>query len=77
MICAPFLFYATDISVLIVSVLLMIPMILDGFLQLLTRYESNNYWRFITGTLFAIGLVCIVISSTIEVAKIGYAFGKK
>lgn len=75
--CAPFLFYSIDVPFIMVSVVLMLPMIFDGFLQLLTKYESNNYWRFITGALFGIGIACIILVSTSEMAKIGYAFGKK
>lgn len=37
--------------------LLIIPMIIDGFLQLLTPYVSNNPLRLITGLLFGIGMV--------------------
>lgn len=37
--------------------LLMVPMLFDGFLQLLTRYESGNYRRLFTGFLFGIALV--------------------
>ena len=34
--------------------LLIVPMIVDGFLQLLTPYTSNNLLRLITGMLFGI-----------------------
>ncbi len=37
--------------------LLMLPMLFDGFLQLLTRYESGNYRRLFTGFLFGIALI--------------------
>lgn len=37
--------------------LLMAPMLLDGFVQLLTRYESGNYRRLFTGFLFGVALV--------------------
>lgn len=37
--------------------LLMAPMLFDGFLQLLTRYESGNYRRLFTGILFGVALV--------------------
>ena len=36
--------------------LLIIPMIIDGYLQLLTSYLSNNLLRLITGILFGIGI---------------------
>lgn len=44
-----------------VLVLLMIPMILDGFVQLLTSYESTNLRRLLTGLLFGFALVSAVI----------------
>lgn len=34
--------------------LLMLPMVIDGFVQLMTRYESTNIKRFISGFLFGI-----------------------
>lgn len=37
--------------------LLMVPMLLDGFIQLLTPYESGNYRRLFTGFLFGIALI--------------------
>ena len=33
-----------------------VPMIIDGYLQLLTSYLSNNLLRLITGILFGIGI---------------------
>lgn len=36
---------------------LMVPMILDGSIQLLTQYESSNIKRVITGILFGYGLI--------------------
>lgn len=40
-----------------VVLLLMIPMVFDGFLQLLTKYESGNYRRLFTGILFGVALI--------------------
>lgn len=36
--------------------ILIFPLIIDGFLQLLTMYESTNLLRLITGILFGIGI---------------------
>ena len=44
-----------------VVLLLMIPMLFDGFLQLLTRYESGNYRRLFTGILFGVALIFCLI----------------
>ena len=41
---------------IILSVLLMLPLIIDGFLQAFHYRESNNVSRLITGFLFGIGL---------------------
>lgn len=43
------------------SILIMIPLVIDGTLQLLTSYESNNTKRFITGFLFGIGFICTIL----------------
>lgn len=44
-----------------VMALLMFPMIFDGFLQLLTSYESGNLRRLLTGILFGIAFVYLLI----------------
>ena len=61
---------------LLINVLIMIPMLLDGFLQLLTRYESNNIKRLITGILFGYSLCNIFIKSINVVWRLGYNYGK-
>lgn len=38
------------------SIVLMLPMIIDGFYQLITSYESNNYKRVSSGFLFGTGM---------------------
>ena len=40
-----------------VVILMMIPMVLDGFLQLLTTYESGNIRRLLTGMLFGVAFI--------------------
>jgi uncharacterized membrane protein len=45
---------------LVVSLLLMIPLVIDGFLQLLTDYESKNSIRLVTGLLFGIAIFFFV-----------------
>lgn len=44
-----------------VSILLTLPMILDGITQLLGLRESNNFMRFVTGLLFSIGFFSLVV----------------
>ena len=41
----------------LVVVLMMVPMVFDGFLQLLTSYESGNIRRLITGILFVVAFI--------------------
>ncbi len=41
--------------------LLMFPMVFDGFLQLLTPYESGNIRRVLTGILFGIAFIFSLI----------------
>lgn len=53
----------------------MLPMIIDGFLQLITSYESNNLKRFITGLLFGMGLTVVFIHSNIYVFMLGGKIG--
>ncbi|GAA0108831.1 hypothetical protein UT300015_07180 [Clostridium tertium] len=54
----------------------MIPMLLDGFIQLLTHYESNNIKRVLTGLLFGYALSNIFILSIIFTWKCGYNLGR-
>ena len=42
-------------------VLLMIPMIVDGCIQYKTKYLSNNIRRFITGIMYGIGLIQLIV----------------
>ena len=48
---------------LLCGLLLCLPLIIDGFTQLLTSYESNNFTRPVTGVGFGLGLG-VLISST-------------
>ncbi len=45
------------------TLIIMIPMLIDGFVQLLTKYESNNTKRVITGMLFGYALVVLYFMS--------------
>ena len=40
--------------------ILITPMIIDGFVQMLTTYESNNTKRLLTGGMFGVG-ICVLI----------------
>ena len=54
-----------------VSILILLPMIVDGFVQLKTSYESNDRRRFVTGFLFGYGLFMLFIITTIMAFQFG------
>ncbi len=41
----------------IASILLILPLIIDGSIQYKTRYTSNNLKRLVTGIMYGIGLI--------------------
>lgn len=55
--------------------LFMIPMVIDGFLQLLTRYESGNGRRFFSGLFFGYALASLFFMSVVYVYECGYEYG--
>ena len=61
---------------LIVSFVVLIPMVVDGLLQSLTKYESNNIKRFITGILFGYGIISLFIISTNAAFQYGIEIGR-
>lgn len=60
---------------LAISVSIMIPMLIDGFVQRLTPYESTNARRFITGFLFGLGLASMFLASVSSTLANGYKYG--
>ncbi|MBO5995216.1 MAG: DUF2085 domain-containing protein [Firmicutes bacterium] len=54
---------------------IMAPMIIDGLIQALTSYESNNWRRLITGLLFGFGIAMLFFIATIELFKFGLSIG--
>ena len=58
------------------AIFIMIPMIVDGLVQMFTDYESNNRRRFVTGFLFGFGLITLVAIHTIYLYKIGLKIGR-
>ena len=59
------------------AVLLMLPMIADGVIQLATAYESTNTRRFVTGFLFGYSLTALFVISTIAALRFGYRLGQE
>ncbi|MDO4355851.1 MAG: DUF2085 domain-containing protein [Clostridia bacterium] len=57
--------------------ILMLPMIIDGLLQLHTSYESTNFRRCITGMLFGICGTTLFVRSVLYVFSVGYEIGNQ
>jgi len=53
----------------ILTVLLLLPLILDGFLQLLTSYESNNTIRFFTGICAGTSISFLALSALLMLTE--------
>ncbi|MBO4711104.1 DUF2085 domain-containing protein [bacterium] len=58
------------------SIIMMLPLIIDGFVQLLTKYESTNIRRLITGIIFGIGLSAFIVRIDTIIYDIGVEWGK-
>ena len=56
---------------------LMVPMVADGFIQLKTRYESTNPRRLLTGIPFGYSLVAMFVLFTKGLYDFGYWIGLK
>lgn len=54
------------------AVLMLLPLVADGFLQLKTRYESTNPRRVVTGFLFGYGLLALFLISSAAAFRFGY-----
>ena len=59
------------------TLVMITPMIADGFIQLKTSYESTNPRRFVTGLLFGYGLMALFIISILATYKLGYQFAQQ
>ena len=65
-------FYRPSIQILLC---LLLPLVIDGGVQRLTSYESNNRRRFITGVLFGYSLVMLFVVTTIYAFQYGISIG--
>lgn len=52
-----------------IGILLMIPMLIDGFTQTLTTYESTNIKRVLTGSMFGIGFAIVILAGIVYLDK--------
>ncbi len=74
MIFALFTYKIFDFS-LTVNLIFMIPLIFDGFLQKLTKYESNNFKRIVTGFFFGYALIALFFMSLEATYNYGVQLG--
>lgn len=72
-VCLTGWFYMFPIAVCVVF---LIPMIVDGTVQMLSSYESRNLRRFITGLLFGIGLTTLFAYSSLAAIDYGCQIGR-
>lgn len=68
------LFYAMAHPKPVTAALLLIPLMVDGFIQALTSYTSTNGRRFLTGLLFGYGLITLFLYSVVQIFLFGYYF---
>lgn len=54
---------------------LLLPLVLDGVIQLKTSYESTNFRRLATGILFGYGVLSLFVLSHVAVFRCGAALG--
>ena len=57
------------------TLVIMVPMVADGFIQLKTRYESTNTRRFLTGLPFGYSLVALLVLFTQGLYNFGFWIG--
>ena len=55
---------------------MMLPLVIDGFTQLLTKYESTNIRRFITGILFGIAFSSFFVETIRISFDCGVQYGR-
>ena len=56
---------------------MLVPMVADGVIQLLTRYESTNGRRLVTGLLFGYALAILFALSIIATYQFGFQLGRQ
>ena len=59
----------------ICSLVLLLPLVADGMLQLCTRYESGKFRRLVTGILFGYALANLLLLSSVAAFRRGFEAG--
>lgn len=59
-----------------VCFLLMIPMVLDGCIQMWTSYNSTNRRRFLTGLFFGYALLMLIVVTSLMTIQYGMKLGR-
>lgn len=71
------LIVSSNVLSLMWCVVLMLPLIIDGFSQQLTSYESNNLKRIVTGFFFGISLGLLIYKFTLHACVSGQNIARK
>ncbi|MCR1952211.1 DUF2085 domain-containing protein [Clostridium sp. DSM 100503] len=61
---------------ILVNIFFILPMLIDGFFQLLTKYESNNIKRVIIGILFGYGFFNLFLNSIFFTISLGKYYAR-
>lgn len=61
----------------LLAALLLVPLVVDGGVQMLTAYESGNLRRLATGLLFGYGLAVLFLASTFWCLAFGQGLGEE
>lgn len=56
--------------------LMLVPLIIDGTVQAITRYKSNNMKRLVTGLIFGVGFMMLFMLSTKYCFVFGLDYGR-
>jgi len=56
-------------------VIMLLPLIMDGFIQMFTTYQSDNIKRLLTGILFGIGFASLFLESNSWFFHQGFRWG--
>jgi len=61
---------------ILINIIFISPMLIDGFLQSLTKYESNNIKRVLTGIFFGYGSCNLFMQSVLFTISLGQNYAR-